>query len=95
MKGADPLIGPGLLEMISDSGFNEIRMNVVLPTFHEGDGKRMGVLTLHAIREAVIENKLASPDEFESVLNELEIYTRHPSSIMSLPRIFQYSAIKG
>src|SRR5687768_2993570 len=91
-KGANPFIGPSILEMLSLPGYEDIKMNVVLPTFYNGDGKRMALLTLKAIRDAVISADIATEEEVDIIIDELERYTNEDLSMMSLPRIFQVSS---
>ncbi|MGH7058210.1 MAG: methyltransferase domain-containing protein, partial [Acetobacteraceae bacterium] len=54
MRGADPRIGRRLRDMLLDAGLQDVKLRVVLPTFYEGEGKRMAVLTLRGIRDAVL-----------------------------------------
>lgn len=92
-RGADPFLGRRLLDLLSTAGLRDIKLRVVLPTFHEGDGKQMGVLTLRGIRDAVLRAGLADEQEFDTTLDALEAYTREPDSIMSLPRFFQVHGV--
>lgn len=94
-KGANPMIGPLLLTMATNIGLQEITMNVELPTFFHGDGKQMGLLTMHSIAQTIITEHLATGEEVEKVLQELKAFTDEQHSIMSLPRIFQVSGRKG
>ena len=91
-KGANPFIGPSILEMLSLQGFEDIQVNVVLPTFYEGDGKRMALLTLTAIRDAVTMAGIATEEEVDVIIQDLERFTDEDLSMMSLPRIFQVSS---
>ncbi len=89
MRGADPRIGRRLLDMLRDAGLWDVKLRVVLPTFHEGDGKQMALFTLHGIRDAVLGAGITDAAEFDRTASELEAFTRAPHSIMSLPRFFQ------
>ena len=93
-KGSNPRIGPLLVELIKSAGFQHIRMNVEMPTFFEGDGKRMALLTLQAISQRIIMEKLATKEEVDEAIHELETYSKDASSIISMPRIFQVNGIK-
>jgi ubiquinone/menaquinone biosynthesis C-methylase UbiE len=93
-KGADPLIGPKLPALLSNAGFSNIKMNVILPTFMSGEGKLMALLTLKSIQKAVVESKLSTDTEIEELTMKLEAFTRDPSTMMSLPGIFQVWATK-
>jgi len=88
-RGTDPLIGPRLHGMLVDAGLKEVGLNVVSPTFCDGEGKRMALLTLKNIRGSVSDAGLASKAEIAQTVDELETFTKDPRSIMSLPRLFQ------
>ncbi len=94
-RGADPFLGRRLLDLLSAAGIHDVRLRVALPTFHEGHGKQMALLTLRGIRDAVLGAGLANEEEFNATLDELEAYTRQPHSIMSLPRFFQIRGTVG
>jgi ubiquinone/menaquinone biosynthesis C-methylase UbiE len=51
-KGADPAIGPRLLSMALDAGLVDVEVGLVVPTFRDGDGKRVAPVTMEHIREA-------------------------------------------
>ncbi len=88
-KGGDPCIGPRLLGMLREVGLREVKLHVVLPTFYEGDGKQMALLTLQNIREAVLQLQLATEAELDQTVAELEAFTQDLNSTMSLPKFFQ------
>ncbi len=92
-RGADAFLGRRSLDLLSTAGLQDIKLRVVLPTFHEGDGKQMALLTLRGIRNAVLDAGLTDETEFDTTLDELEAYTREPHSIMSLPRFFQVHGV--
>ncbi|MGH8271877.1 MAG: methyltransferase domain-containing protein [Gammaproteobacteria bacterium] len=95
MRGADPRIGRRLLDMLTGAGLRDVKLRVVLPTFHEGDGKRMALLTLSGIRDAVLGAGIVSAAEFDKTVSEIEAFTRAPHSIMSLPRFFQLRGVRA
>ena len=92
IKGVDPLIGPRLPGLVRGAGFTNIEMKVISPTYDSGPGKLMALLTLKNIYQAVIEAGLATQEEVDQLIVDLEAFTESPSSIMSLPRFFQVSA---
>ena len=94
-KGANPMIGPLLLTMAKNIGLEDITMNVELPTFFNGEGKQMGLLTLQSIAHTIIDENLAAREEVEKILEDLKAFTEDDLSIMSLPRIFQVKGRKG
>lgn len=93
-RGADPFIGPRLLGMLLDAGLRDVKLRVVLPTFHEGEGKHMALLTLRGIRDAVLDAGIVGETEFDGTVSEIEAFTRAPRSIMSLPRFFQVRGVR-
>ena len=93
-KGVDPWIGPKLLAILADAGLASVKMRVALPTFYQGDGKLMALLTMQNIQSALLDAQLATQDEINQIISELEHFTNDPRSIMSLPRLFQLSGIK-
>lgn len=91
-RGCDANIGPKLHGMLRAAGWHDLQLNIVQPAHHSGEGKHMALLTLRNIAEAVIAEQLATPEELEQTLAELEQYTADPHSLISLPRIFQWQA---
>ena len=53
-QGADADIGPKLFEMLRDTGWHDVRLNVVQPTFASGDGKQLALLTLVNIADSLL-----------------------------------------
>ncbi|HEX5313577.1 MAG TPA: methyltransferase domain-containing protein [Gammaproteobacteria bacterium] len=91
LRGADPRLGPRLFALFRAAGITRIRRRSLRPAFREGDGKWMALLTLRAIREAVLGAGIATAAEIAATEIELEAFTRSPDSILSLPRFHQVS----
>lgn len=91
-RGCDADIGPKLHGMLRDTGWQELQLNIVQPAHQAGEGKQMALLTLRNIADAVVAEQLATPDELEQTLAELAEYTADPTTLISLPRIFQWQA---
>jgi ubiquinone/menaquinone biosynthesis C-methylase UbiE len=87
--GADPLIGPKLVGMFLDAGLRDVSFDAIQPLFHEGDGKLMPQVTMEHIRERVVSEGLASDEEINVVVEELDRLRLNPRSLMGHPRIFQ------
>jgi hypothetical protein len=64
-------------------------MNVFVPTFHSGEGKRLAPVTMEHIRESVVAAGFADDKEIDSVVAELNEFAADETTIVSLPRIFQ------
>ena len=54
-KGGDSEIGLKLPGMLKKAGLKEVNFNLVQPTFMEGEGKLVALITMEKIRDAVIE----------------------------------------
>jgi SAM-dependent methyltransferase len=89
LRGADPEIGPKLPGLLRQAGARDIQLQVVQPTFMEGNAKRIHQVTLENIAEAVIAGGLASAAELAAVVSELDEFVQNPHTIVSFPRIFQ------
>lgn len=88
-NGGDPMIGPRLLGLLRAAGLSNVQLNVVVPTFTEGEEKTMAPLTLEHIREALVEAGLATNAQIDRMVAELNDFVSDPHTIQSIPRIFQ------
>jgi 2-polyprenyl-3-methyl-5-hydroxy-6-metoxy-1,4-benzoquinol methylase len=88
-NGADPCIGPRLPELFRRAGLQGIRLDVVQPTFLEGEGKRLAATTMQQIETAVVAAGLASAAEVAQVVARLEEFAADPTTLLGMPRIFQ------
>jgi ubiquinone/menaquinone biosynthesis C-methylase UbiE len=88
-KGVDANIGPRLPSLLSDAGFEKVRMNVVQPSGTEGEVKLISPLTMENIAEAVIAEGLATSEEIDRLVAELYVYARTPGTLGCMPRIFE------
>jgi len=87
--GGDADIGPKLLAMLHAAGVQDLNLSIVYPEHKEGSGKDISFLTLMGISEALLEEKLIEESEIQTMLNEIDRYTRDPLSIICGPRVFQ------
>ena len=88
-KGGDPNIGPRLLGMFLDVRLAEVELEVIQPTYRQGPGKQIAGVTMEHIREAVVGAGLATDEEVDGIVAELDSFASNPRTMMSLPRIFQ------
>lgn len=88
-NGHDAEIGPSLYSMFIEAGFKKIGFDVIFPCFHEGTGKWMAHVTLDRIKGTLIEQGLAGEQQVNNLLDELEIFTRDETTIISMPHIFR------
>lgn len=88
-RGADPNIGPKLFGMFQKMGIKDIQISVCQPTFYEGDGKFIAQITLEHLREPIVSSNLASHDEIDRLIHEIDKFARDNRTLMSFPRVFQ------
>jgi SAM-dependent methyltransferase len=93
-RGVDPNIGPGLPALLAGAGLDSVHVNVVQPTGFRPEGldwdiKALMPLTLANIADSAIAEGLATRDEVEVMLDELNRLAADPSTVMATPRIVQ------
>ncbi|MGH9027853.1 MAG: methyltransferase domain-containing protein [Acidimicrobiia bacterium] len=88
-RGADPNIGRRLPQMFVDAGLAEIDVSVVQPTGFDPEVKRVTVLTLENIADAVVDVGLATRPEVNELVGQLAAFAAEPTSVLSFPRIVQ------
>jgi ubiquinone/menaquinone biosynthesis C-methylase UbiE len=88
-RGGDPNIGPKLPAMLHKAGVQGIELNVVQPTYIDGEGKLMAPITMSRISDALIGDGLATRDEVQQILTGLNQAVADSETVMSLPRVFQ------
>jgi SAM-dependent methyltransferase len=88
-RGGDPDIGPRLPLLLRGRGFTNIGVSVVQPMACEGEVKLVNALTMENIADAVLEDKLASREEIDSIVRELYDYAANPATIAGTARIVQ------
>ena len=87
--GGNADIGPSLPGLLRWAGVQDVGLDVCQPTALTGPTKLMSVVTLERISRAVIGERLASPDEIDSLLAALRDYYENPATLMSTPRIIR------
>jgi SAM-dependent methyltransferase len=88
-KGADPAIGVRLVGMALDAGLSDVQVELVVPVFREGEGKRLAHVTVEHIREAVLGAGLATGKEVDAIVAELEAFADDERTLMSIAPTFQ------
>jgi SAM-dependent methyltransferase len=88
-RGGDANIGPRLPLLLTDSGVENVEMNIVQPAGMTGDAKILGPLTLENIADTVIAEGLADESEIRRTVEELYEFARDPRTVMSVPRVVQ------
>jgi ubiquinone/menaquinone biosynthesis C-methylase UbiE len=88
-RGADANIGPRLPALLRETGFEDVRMNVVQPAGSDGEVKLLNPLTMENIADAVLAEGLASADEVDRLVAELYEFARTPGTVASMPRVVE------
>jgi len=88
-RGADANIGPGLPRLLSSTGFEDLRLNVVQPAGTEGETKLLAPLTMEFIADAVLAEGLASRSEIDGIVADLYSLARDPKTVCSGPRVLE------
>jgi SAM-dependent methyltransferase len=93
-RKGDPDIGPKLHGLLVGAGFQHVHIHLVQPFHVDQEEKAIGLSTLINIADAVLAESLAERAEIERLIQELEAFTNDPTTIISLPRIFQAWGIR-
>jgi ubiquinone/menaquinone biosynthesis C-methylase UbiE len=88
-KGADPAIGLRLMVMALDAGLADVQVELVVPVFRHGEGKRAAQVSMEHIREAVLGTGLTTSTEVDDIVAELEAFADDERTLMSIPPTFQ------
>ena len=88
-EGGDAAIGPRLLELALDAGLVEARVGLVVPTFRDGEGKRVAQVTMEHIREAAVGAGLVADQEVDDIVAELGRFAEDERTLMSMAPTFQ------
>jgi SAM-dependent methyltransferase len=88
-EGGDAAIGPRLLGLALEAGLVEARVGLVVPTFRDGEGKRVAQVTMEHIREAAVGTGSATEDEVDDIVAELGRFADDERTLMSIAPTFQ------
>src|SRR5947208_1933314 len=94
-RGGDSNIGPKLPAMFRRAAIRAVELNVIQPAHIHGEGKLMAPITMSRISAAVTAEGLATEDEVQQILTELNEAAADCEIVMSLPRIFQVWGKRG
>ncbi len=93
-RGGDPLIGRRLALLLEDAGFDSAQATVVQPFSRQGGAKDVALLTLDAIGDGLLAEKVLAADELARIKQELRAFVERSDTVISMPRIFQAWARK-
>jgi SAM-dependent methyltransferase len=88
-NGGNPNLGRELFRMASEAGLVNVEMAVAQPTFSAGPGKDLAPTTLEHIGETLRQRQIASAEDLKATLAGLRSYAADPTTVLSMPRIFQ------
>lgn len=88
-RGADPEIGPRLPLLLRAAGFENVAMKVVQPAGYEGEVKLVNPITLAGIADALVASGLATNQEIQGLLRELQAFAEDSNTVMSIARVIQ------
>lgn len=94
-RGGNPNIGPHLPRMLLEAGLQNVELEVIQPTYRTGSGKQLAAVTMEHIREAVVAAGLATGAEVDSIVEEINAFAEDPTTLISLPRIFQVWGVRA
>lgn len=84
-----------LNQLLSQSGFQQVRHQYVAPTFLQATAKQLPSLTLECIWDEVICQKLTSEVELKILLYEVKNFEQEAYSLISLPGTHQIRGYKA
>lgn len=93
-RGADANIGQRLPQLLKETGFQDISVQIAQPVHSEGEGKVMAELTMEGISNALVQEQIATQEEIDRIIIALKQFRENADTLMSLPRIIQVSASK-
>lgn len=85
-QGGCPQLGRQLPSIFRRSGFTDINFEVEHPIYVEGEGKQFPIMTLEAIREGLLKEKLLSEKEYSVLLDKLSQFCSDPDSLVGIVR---------
>jgi SAM-dependent methyltransferase len=88
-RGGDAYIGRRLPQLLMNAGFEDVGVSLNQPVSLGVDAKRIHVLTLENIADALIQSSVASRDEVQHLLQELETMAADRTVVAAIPRIVQ------
>ena len=88
-NGGNPNLGRELFAMVSELGVSGVEVATAQPAFAAAPGKDLAVTTLEHIGQELVARGLASASELEATLAGLRTYAAAPTTVLSMPRVFQ------
>ena len=94
-RGGDHAIGRKLLSCFLEAGIPAPRVALVQSVVTSGESKELAWSTLDATGEAILAEKVATPEELAAALTSLREFTDDTTTLLARPRVFQLWSMKG
>jgi SAM-dependent methyltransferase len=88
-RGGDAFIGRRLPQLLLEAGFGDVGVSISQPVSLDDTAKRIHVLTLDNIADALIESSVASRQEIQQLIEDLDAMTADRTVVAAIPRIVQ------
>ncbi len=96
LHGGDPLMGRKLPRLCRQIGLGDVHFEIVTPTEPREPVKRLYPLTLACLKPAIVEAKLATVDEVDTLVLELHAFANDPTETMSsTPMVQVWARTRG
>jgi 2-polyprenyl-3-methyl-5-hydroxy-6-metoxy-1,4-benzoquinol methylase len=90
--GARPDFACEIAPTLAALGATDIQIDVLLPVLRTPDEVRAHACTMQAIARPVVDQGLATPDEVDALVEQLDAFADEPGAVATLPRVVQVSA---
>ncbi len=94
-RKGDADIGPKLHGLLVNAGLQGVAMSAIQLCHVAQEGKDLSLSTLINIADAVVAEGLANVAELDSAIAELDAFTKDPTTVVSLPRVFQVAGSRA
>jgi hypothetical protein len=94
-RGADACLGAKLPAFVRDAGAVKIEPRAINPAACEGPIKHMAPMTLAAIADSLVAEKIAERGAIDADVADLEAAALDTAVFMSIPRIVQVRAFRA
>jgi hypothetical protein len=88
-NGGDPAQGRRLHGHFLAAGIADPNVRLTQGVYSSGEAKTLLLLTLTAVADAIVADRLASREEVVAAIEELARFTDDPTTLVAEPRVFQ------
>ncbi|MEM6964225.1 MAG: methyltransferase domain-containing protein [Bacteroidota bacterium] len=90
-KQQDAKVGSKLLAYLKDAGFQDVKAQMIAPSFLSTNNKPITSLSLESISEELLKENLISKSELQALLFEIKDFESRSDTMITLPSIYQVS----